>query len=91
MAKQGMKRVERTHIKPKNDAEPVPEIQGKAKHTKKKANSTIEAAESFPQKVYHSKPHSKKGTISSSYSPYDTDLAKDNLENDLSAADLQDL
>ena len=25
---------------PKNDVQPVPEIQGKAKHTKKKANPT---------------------------------------------------
>lgn len=37
MAKQGMKRpMIRTH--PKNTAEPVPEIQGKAKSGKKKAN-----------------------------------------------------
>lgn len=91
MAKQGMKRMERTHTKPRNEAEPVPEIQGKAKRTKKKANPLIEAAESYPQKVYHSKPHSNEGSISDAYSAYDTDLARDNLENDLSAADLQDL
>lgn len=40
MAKQGMKRPEITKQKPKNETEPVPEIQGKAKHTKQKANPT---------------------------------------------------
>ena len=38
MAKQGMKRPEITKRKQKNDVPPVPEIQGKAKHTKQKAN-----------------------------------------------------
>ena len=37
MAKKGMKRPERTHTEPKNDAAPVPEIQGKAKSGKEKA------------------------------------------------------
>ena len=40
MAKQGMSRPERTHTQPHNDAPPVPELQGKAKHTKKKAKFT---------------------------------------------------
>ena len=62
MAKQGMKRPDRTHTQPRNDQPPVPEIQGKAKSGKKKADPTL-----------------------------DTDLARDNLENDLTAADLQDL
>lgn len=35
MAKQGMKRPERTKLHPRNEVEPVPEIQGKAKHGKK--------------------------------------------------------
>ena len=34
MAKQGMKRPERTHTRPRNQTDPVPELQGKAKHTK---------------------------------------------------------
>ena len=37
MAKQGMKRIERTHVKPRNEMPPVPEIQGKAKSGKEKA------------------------------------------------------
>lgn len=35
MAKQGMKRPERTNLHPRNEVEPVPEIQGQAKHGKK--------------------------------------------------------
>ncbi len=38
MAKKGMKRPEITKKKSKNDVPPVPEIQGKAKHTKQKAD-----------------------------------------------------
>ena len=37
MAKQGMKRPQRTHTQPRNEMPPVPEIQGKAKSTKEKA------------------------------------------------------
>lgn len=37
MAKQGMKRPERTHTQPKNDVSPVPELQGAAKKRKEKA------------------------------------------------------
>lgn len=42
MAKQGMKRPERTHVKPRNEAAPVPELQGKAKTTKEKAKPITE-------------------------------------------------
>ena len=91
MAKQGMKRIDRTHTKPKNDMSPVPEIQGKAKHGKVQANPIIEGTEAPSQKVYHNKPHSKEKPTSSAYSVIDTDLARDNIENNLSAADLQDL
>lgn len=42
MAKQGMKRPERTHVKPRNEAPPVPELQGKAKTTKEKAKPITE-------------------------------------------------
>ncbi len=39
MAKQGMKRPQRTHTKPKNKQPPVPEIQGEAKSGKKKSEN----------------------------------------------------
>ncbi len=42
MAKQGMKRPQRTHVKPRNEAPPVPELQGKAKSTKEKAKPITE-------------------------------------------------
>ena len=41
MAKKGMKRPERTHTQPRNQTDPVPELQGKSKHEKKKANPII--------------------------------------------------
>lgn len=41
MAKQGMKRPEYTHPHPKNLVPPVPELQGKAKRAKEKANRRI--------------------------------------------------
>lgn len=88
MAKQGMKRIDRTHTKPKNDVSPVPEIQGKAKHGKAHANPIITNTVGPSQKVYHNKPHSKGKNASP---VFDTDAAIDNLTNDLSAADLQDL
>ncbi len=77
MAKQGMKRIDRTHTKPKNDVPPVPEIQGKAKLSNAKAHPVVDGAKERP--------------ISSVYPVIDTDLGRDNVENDLSAADLQDL
>lgn len=42
MAKQGMKRPEITHIRPRNELPPVPELQGKAKRTKEKAKPITE-------------------------------------------------
>lgn len=64
MAKQGMKRPERTHVKPRNDIPPVPEIQSSDKNER---------------------------PISSAYQVIDNDLARDNLENDIPEADLQDI
>lgn len=40
MAKQGMKRPEVTHVKPRNEEPPVPELQGAPKRTKEKAKPT---------------------------------------------------
>ncbi len=88
MAKQGMKRPERTRTMERNEVNPVPEIQGKAHSGKEKANPLIAGGEG---KVFHSKPHNSERPISSVYPVIDTDLARDNIENDLSSADLQDL
>lgn len=88
MSKQGMKREyhEESHSMPS-----VAQIQGKAKHGKAEVKPIIAGTETPNLKVYHSKPHSEEKPISPAYSTIDNDLARDNIENDLSAADLQDL
>lgn len=53
MAKKGMGRPEWTHTQPRNDAAPVPEIQGKAKTGKKPANPVIAGTSGPELKVYH--------------------------------------
>ena len=90
MAIQGMKRPERTHTRSHNEAV-VPEIQGKAKHGKSKANPIIAGTNSPSQKVWHTSPFSQEKPISDVYPVIDNDLARDNIENDLTSADLQDL
>ena len=86
MAKKGMARPDWTHTQPRNDVSPVPEIQGKAKSGKKKANPIISGTSGAEQKVYHT-----EKPISKAYPVLDTDLALDNLENDIPAADLNDI
>lgn len=85
MAKQGMARPDWTKLHPKNENGPVPIIQGKAKSGKKKADPIIAGTMGAEQKVWHEKP------ISQAYRALDNDLATDNLENDMTMADLQDL
>lgn len=111
MAKQGMKRPERTHTQERNNQAAVPEIQGKAKHGKKKAGVFADTRNQYSQSVCDTvtrydesvayavpnvKHHKGKSSsldkpISDAYAVIDTDLARDNLENDITAADLQDL
>ena len=93
MAKQGMKRPEVTHVSPRNAAAAVPEIQGKAKHGNAPANPIIAGTKAPSLKVYHTAPYSskKEKPVSSVYPVIDNDLARDNVENDMTAADLQDL
>lgn len=91
MAKKGMKHIERTHTLPRNEVAAVPEIQGKAKHGNEHVRHIIAGTKPPSQKVYHTVPFAKEKPISSVYSTIDTDLARDNLENDVTAADLQEL
>ena len=81
-----MARPDWTKLHPKNDVSPVPQIQGKAKTGKKKVNPIIAGTMGAELKVYHEKPIPENA-----YSTIDTDLARDNLENDIPFADLQDL
>lgn len=85
MAKQGMKRPEFTENKQKNTVSPVPQIQGKARTGKTPAPPIIAGTRGASMKVFHNRP------ISTSYRALDNDLARDNLENDIPFADLQDL
>ena len=87
MAKQGMKRPEQTHLQPKNQAAPVPVLQGKAKRGKKNANPIISGTVGAEQKVFHT----ERPIPSDVYPAIDTDLARDNLQNDIPAADLSEL
>ena len=85
MAKKGMAWPDWAHTEPRNDVSPVPKIQGKAKSGKKTANPIISGTSGAEQKVYHA-----EKPISKVYPVLDTDLARDNLENDIPYADLQD-
>ncbi|MEE1036267.1 MAG: hypothetical protein U0L15_04060 [Oscillospiraceae bacterium] len=85
MAKKGMARPDWTKLHPKNEQSPVPQIQGKARSGKKKANPIIAETSGAELKVWHEKP------ISDAHGIIDNDLARDNLENDIPFADLQDL
>lgn len=57
MAKQGMARPDWTHTHPRNEVPPVPELQGKAKHTKKSAKPIVAGTEGPQQKVWHNEHH----------------------------------
>lgn len=93
MAKQGMKRPE--SFSSANQKVPaVAEIQGKAKHGNKSVLPIIAGTNAPSLKVYHTTPHTGKQPekpVSNIYPAIDNDLARDNLENDITAADLQDL
>ena len=86
MAKQGMKRQHTPHPHSRNKLPPVPQIQGKAKSGKAKANPIVAGTIPPAQKVWHA-----ERPISDAHGIIDTDLARDNLENDIPFADLQDL
>ena len=84
MAKKGMKRpdlIEKPGVQPI-----VPELQGKAKSGKEKARPIVAGTLGANQKIWH-----EQRPISEAHGIIDTDLARDNLENDIPFADLQDL
>ena len=84
MPKKGMKRPDWTHSQPHNQTEPVPQIQGKARQGKTKARPIVGGTN---QKVFHT----EHPIPSDTYPVIDTDLARDNLQNDATAADLNEL
>ena len=86
MAKKGMARPDWTQLHPKNEGSPVPQLQGKAKSGKEKARPIIAGTSGANQKVWHQRPIPEDA-----YGPGQTELGRDNLENDIPFADLQDL
>lgn len=87
MAKQGMKRPDRTHTHPRNTQAPVPELQGRAKSGKEKAKPILAGTSGPEQKVWHT----ERPIPENAWGPIDNDLARDNLEQDIPFADLQDI
>ena len=87
MPKKGMKRPDWTHSQPHNQTEPVPQIQGKARQGKTKARPIVGGTGGANQKVFHT----ERPIPSDTYPVIDTDLARDNLQNDATAADLNEL
>ena len=87
MAKKGMKRPDRTHAQARSQREPFPEIQGKAKHTKEKALPNDNGIGTSGQTTFHR----GRPIPSDVYPVIDTDLPRDNVENDIPAADLSEL
>lgn len=73
MAKQGMKRPDRTKLHPKNETSPVPQIQGKAKSGHVKANPIVVGTQGADLKVWHD--------------VFDNDLAIENLTEDIPPED----
>ena len=88
MSKKGMKRPDNTK-KPKNTLPPVTQINGGARYSNERANPIIVGSTSPVQKTYHTSPPLKSGK--KVYSIFDSELAEDNLQNDNTAADLQDI
>ena len=86
MAKQGMARPEQTLTQARNETPPVPELQGRAKNGKQSANPIISGTSGPDQKVFHT-----DRPISEAYRAVDNDLARDNIENDLPDADLNNI
>ena len=68
------------------DKPPVPELLGKAKNSSRPANP----ARSGTSGPHHKMSHAER-PISKAYPVIGNDLARNNVENDLSAADVQDL
>lgn len=53
MAKKGMKRPDRTHAQPRNQIDPVPELQGKARSGKESSRPIVTVTSVTAQKVFH--------------------------------------
>lgn len=91
MAKWGMERFEQTDTHSENAIDKSSQKQRKSKNSSIYANPIISDALFTTQKVYYAVPFKKEKPVSEVYPVIDNDLARDNVENDLTAADIQDL
>ena len=85
MAKKEMKRPERTHTKGRNTSAAVPELQGNQKSGQQSAKPIVAGTDAPAQKVWHTE---AKENPTDQYDVFDSDLARENLENDTPEADL---
>ena len=90
MAKKGMNRPQWTHTKEKNIVPPVPQIKGAVNSLNEKTIPNVSGTQAPTQKIFRSETFMEEKTISQAYPTIDTDLGRDNIENDITAADLQD-
>lgn len=73
------------------DKAPIPGVRGKMNEGLEITDPVIDDVDAFSKNFYNDMLYTKERPISSVYPVIDTDLARDNIENDLSSADLQDL
>ena len=86
MAKERMAQPDWSHTNPRNGVSPVPEIRGEARSGREEASPIISGSSGTEQRVYHA-----EKPIFKAYRVIDNDLARDNVENDIPAADLEDI
>lgn len=91
MQKQVNKPVEHPKTKSTKDAPLVPEVQRQTEEEKEQKYSEKEENDGMFGKTFQNNPNLQERPISSVYPVIDNDLARDNIENDLSDADLQSL
>ena len=85
-----MARPQRTHTKKRNIVPPVPEIQGAVNSLNEKTIPNISGTQAPTQKIFRETTSKEEKPISKAYPTIDSDLGRDNIENDITAADLQD-
>lgn len=74
------------HIQSHNGIPPVPEMNPKTTPAAKNPHFLSSGTAGSAQQLFH-----EERPISDAYAEIDNDLARDNIENDLPDADLQDL
>ncbi|MBQ7974598.1 MAG: hypothetical protein IJ300_02795 [Clostridia bacterium] len=90
MSEQSSKKIKQPKTKSTNDAPLYPEVQRNIESGNTKYKSSDEDDEDT-ERIYFDQPNLSERHISDIYPVIDNDLARDNIENDLSSADLQDL